>query len=174
MKPSQLSATDYLPYYKTYVSLNDEAPLLQLLADGMEKIPAFFEGIPKDKQAYSYQVGKWTPKEVLLHIIDTERVFAYRALAFARNKGEVLPGFDQDVYVANSDANAFEFEVLISMYVATRTATIFVFKGLSDAVLRQKGIASGAALSVAAAGFIICGHETHHCNIIQERYLKSL
>ncbi|MGJ8666123.1 MAG: DinB family protein [Patiriisocius sp.] len=171
MKPSQLQTTDYISYYKNYISLNREATLAELLADGMLATVTFFENIPAEKHEYRYREGKWTPKEILLHLIDTERVFAYRALAFARNQGETLPGFDQDMYVANSFANKSSMDYLIKEYVANRAATILLFKGMSETVLRQKGIANGGDLSVAAAGFIISGHEIHHCNVMKERYL---
>ncbi|GEQ86514.1 DNA damage-inducible protein DinB [Patiriisocius marinistellae] len=171
MNISQLLSSDYLPYYKNYIFLNKEVSLLQLLADGMLETVAFFEKLPIDIHEYRYDQEKWTPKEILLHLIDTERVFAYRALTFARNPGEVLSGFDQDIYVANSYANDKEMDVLIKEYIANRTSTLLLFKGMSENVLKNKGIASGGDLSVAAAGFIICGHELHHCNVIKERYL---
>ncbi|OAB78100.1 DinB family protein [Cochleicola gelatinilyticus] len=166
-----MTSQEYNPYYKTYINLVTEPLLTKSLSIGLLNITDFFNAIPNDKLEYRYATNKWTPKEVLLHLIDTERVFSYRALTFARSKNVELPGFDQDEFVQNSDANKYTLDELLDDYLATRTATISLFKGFNEKTLQQSGIASGSTLSVRAAGTIICGHEIHHCNIIKERYL---
>lgn len=170
MKRSQLKETDYLPYYKQYIDLVPDRPVVDVLEFGMLQTVHFFDGLSEDRHMHVYAEGKWTPKEILLHLIDTERVFAYRALTFARSENAILPGFDQDDFVANSKANSMAMEDLIKAYVANRTATLSLFKSFSEDELKCKGKASGADLSTAAAGFIMCGHETHHCNVIKAKY----
>lgn len=171
MKVSQLQDTDYLAYYAQYIKLNNDNTLLDALHRGLEETSGFFNAIQLNKQDYRYAPEKWTPKEILMHIIDTERVFVYRALTFARSEGAVLPGFDQDVFVENTDLTHRNIASLIEEYQATRQATIHFYKGLTAIDLYKKGKASGGDLSVAAAAFIIAGHEKHHCNIIKEHYL---
>jgi len=166
-----ISNTEYNSYYKRYVDKALEKPLLQGLADGMLKTHDFFESIPKEKHEYRYAEGKWTPKEILLHIIDTERVFTYRALQFARAKNVEIKGFDQDEFAANSYANKRTMQQLLEEYMAVRTATVVLFNTFSENTLQQMGVASTSPLSVRAAGYIISGHEKHHIAIINERYL---
>ena len=115
--------------------------------------------------------GKWTPKEILLHVIDTERIFSYRALRISRSEKAELSGFDENSFAQNSNANNRSIEDLIDEYITVRTATISLFKSFPETIMKNTGIASGKPLSVVAAGYIICGHEIHHVNIIKERYL---
>jgi hypothetical protein len=171
MHIEKISAKEYNLYYKGYIDLALEKPILKGLSEGVMEIHDFFEAIPETKQAYRYAEGKWTPKEILLHLIDTERVFAYRALQFARAKNVEVKGFDQDEFTANSQANKRTMNHLLEEYLAVRAASIVLFSTFSDETLQQMGIASNSPLSVRAAGFIICGHEKHHVKILKERYL---
>lgn len=166
-----MTSQEYNSYYKTYIDLVSEPSLIKSLAEGLLNVSAFFEAIPKSKLEYRYAEGKWTPKEVLLHLIDTERVFSYRALTFARSPNMTLPGFDQDAFVEHSEANQYTIDALLEEYLVVRTATISLFKSFNEEVLMRSGVASGSPLSVRAAGTIICGHEIHHCTILKERYL---
>ncbi len=168
---SQLDASEYNPYFKNYIGLVPENDLLEVLAIGLANTNYFFENLPKEKLEYRYAEDKWTPKDILLHLIDCERVFCYRAMHFARTEQANLEGFDENVFALNANANRREIDDLLCEYVAVRTATILMFKGFSNVVLRRLGKANNNLLSVRAAGFIICGHEMHHCNIIKERYL---
>ena len=167
----QLSTTEFNEYYKRYIDLAIHLPLLQGLADGMLETHSFFEGLPSDKHEFRYAEGKWTPKEILLHLIDTERVFAYRALQFARAENVEIRGFDQDEFAANSNANLRTMEELLDEYIAVRTANIVLFTSFTEETMQRMGIASNSPLSVRAAGYIICGHEKHHIAVINERYL---
>ena len=171
MKKSQVTTAQFPPYYATYVNLVADTHIEKALTDGLLKTVAFFEAIPVDKTTYSYTEGKWTPKEVLLHLIDTERVFSYRALSIARSAVTNLPGFDQDEFVVNSNANDRDMESIVKEYIATRKATIFLFTTINEEVQAKIGNSNGGPLSPAAAGFIMCGHEIHHCDVITERYL---
>ncbi len=168
-----LPTNEYNPYYSGYIQQVKNDSLLAGLEESFEETLLFLKAIPDDKWDYSYSFseGKWTVKEVVQHILDTERVFAYRALCFARKDKVKLPGFDQDDYLSASFANDRSKDDIIDEYISIRKATITLFKSFTDDMLRQIGVASDNPLSTRAAGFIIIGHEKHHCNIIQERYL---
>lgn len=171
MKFTELSPTEYNPYFKTYLSKVGEEALVQNLETGMLVTKAFFEALPETKHEFRYAEGKWTPKEILAHLIDSERMFCYRALTIARSDFPNLPGFDENEFAKNSGANEREMQSLVDEYVAVRLASIHFFKNLSEKTLCRSGLANGHNLSVRAAGFIICGHEKHHRGIISERYL---
>ena len=167
-----LTTEEFNPYYSQYI--NKVAPDLDLvtaLENSQQATQAFYSALPNDMETYRYEEGKWTPKEVLQHLMDTERVFSYRALRFARNDKTALVGFEQDDFVLHSDANDRTLDSLLTEYNAVREATISFYSGLTDEVLPKVGTASGSNLSVRAAGFITAGHDLHHIQIIQERYL---
>ena len=171
MKPSELTQTEYFEYYKPYVDLVDDIPLIEALEKGLMNTKEFFESISQEKELYQYGQGKWTPKEILLHLIDTERVFCYRALYFARAEGSAIEGFDENIFGANCQANGRTLDDLLKEFFVVRMATICLFESFSEVVLKRGGMANNNMLSVRAAGFIICGHELHHKKVIEERYL---
>ena len=171
MKASEISDTEYFLYYKAYIDLVDDIPLLESLKTGLMAINSFFKNIPESKLEFRYSEGKWTPKEILLHLIDTERVFCYRALYYARNAGSVIEGFDENIFAGNSRADSRDMDDLLNEYISVRNSTIHLFTSFDEEVLKNGGFANGNPLSVRSIGFIICGHEIHHGNIIQERYL---
>ncbi|MEO1262476.1 MAG: DinB family protein [Bacteroidota bacterium] len=162
---------EYGQYYNTYISKVKKDNCFEALTKGKDDAIAFYENIPADKWGYKYGPDKWTIKEVLLHIIDSERVFAYRALRIARSDQTPLPGFDQNIYVPNSRANERTPESLIDEYRAVREATLALYRYLDDAALSRIGTASDFPASPLALGFIIAGHEIHHVGILEERYL---
>lgn len=163
---------EYAPYYETYVS---QAPkgdnLEELLTNQLDELVTFFRSIPEEKGEFRYAEGKWTIKEVLLHIIDTERVMAYRALRFSRKDETPLPGFDQDDYVPFSDATNRTMDNLIIEWEAVRMASIALFAYMPKDMLERMGTASRNPFSVRALAYIILGHIVHHCNVLNERYL---
>jgi len=171
MTASEIQISEYNPFYKRYIDLVENIHLLDALAEGLGTTQSFFDSLPNEIWDYRYAEGKWTPKDILQHIIDTERVFAYRSLYFARNLNAELKGFDENVFADNAMANNRTVNELLQEHLAVRTSTICLFKSLNTIQLKQIGMANGSNMSVAAAGFIICGHEIHHCNIITERYL---
>ena len=120
---------------------------------------------------YRHAAGEWTIKEILVHIIDDERIYCYRALRFTRNDITELPGFEQDDYVPYSGANGRELEAILEELVTVRKATLSFFQSLDDGALTRKGIGSGNIMSVRAAAYHIAGHELHHVNSIKENYL---
>ncbi len=174
MKLTDIKKADYNSFYQRYIDLVGDDSLLTSLRLGLQTTHQFFNDIPTLKWEYRYAEDKWTPKDILQHIIDTERVFAYRALYFARANNADLKGFDENDFAKNALATNRDAASLLKEYVAVREATICLFESFSVAQLNQIGIANGSKMSVAAAGFIICGHEKHHCTIINERYLHSL
>ncbi|RFN58312.1 DinB family protein [Marixanthomonas ophiurae] len=166
-----IPTSHYHSYFKRYIDLVVEHPLKKALKSGISKSKGFYESLPEDIWAYQYAEGKWTPKEVLLHVIDTERVFSYRALQIARSNQVKLKGYDENLFAKNSNANNRSIKSLISEYVSVRAATIALFESFSEDILNKIGTADGKPLSVIASGYIICGHDLHHINIIKERYI---
>lgn len=118
-----------------------------------------------------YAKGKWTIPQIIQHITDTERVFAYRALCFARNDKTPLPGMDQDLYVANADSNSRDLNDLVNELKVVRQSTIKLFQGFNDEILLRKGICSNFEMTPLSLGFSIVGHEKHHLKIIEEKYM---
>jgi hypothetical protein len=171
MKASELTSGDYNPYYKTYVDKIGESELIPTLEKQLKNFPNFMRSIPEEKLQYAYAEGKWTILEALQHIIDTERVFQYRALRFSRNDQTALPGFDQDVFVPESSANSKSIESIIEEYTTVRASTLSLFSSFNEDILKRLGTASDSPMSVGALGFITCGHQRHHRDIIRERYL---
>lgn len=171
MKISDLNSNEYHPYFKTYLDKVNDLPLLDSLINGKNETINFFNDIPESKLEYRYDDNKWTIKEILIHIIDTERVFNYRALQFARSENANLEGFDENEFVNNAEINSRTINDLLEEYTTVRDASITLFKSFSDTTLQNIGKANNTSLSVRAAGFLICGHEIHHKQVIGERYL---
>lgn len=171
MFSSEIPDTEYADFYANYIKKSGSLSLLSGLGQGMQQTEAFFKSIPENRLEYRYSDGKWTIKEILQHLIDTEHVFVYRALRFARQDKTPLPGFEQDDYVLASVANRRTREQLLNDYLDLRESTISLFSSFSKKMLEQIGNASEADMSVRAIGFILIGHEKHHIDIIKERYL---
>ncbi len=166
-----IEAKEYDPYYKPYIEKVNATSVVEGLNHNLTNVAAFFRTIPQEKLEYRYAEGKWTVKDIILHLTDAERVFAYRALRIGRGDVTPLTGFDQDVFVSNGNANQRHVDSLISEYIAVRKASIALFECFGDDELLKLGIASGSDVSVRALGCFIIGHENHHCQIIKERYL---
>ncbi|MDX6694200.1 MAG: hypothetical protein QOF02_1803 [Blastocatellia bacterium] len=163
---------EYAPYTIVYIGLlPDDGLVLKHLADNLKASTAFILSLPAEKLAYRYAEGKWTIKEILVHLVDDERIYAYRALRFARNDKTELPGFEQDDYALYSGANARRVEDILEEFATVRRATISLFDNLESEALMRAGVADGKVMSVRAAAYHIAGHELRHLNIIKERYL---
>ena len=171
MIATDLQPNEYASYYEQYIKQSGKSSLLVALKESSDALNAIFATISDEKMNYRYANDKWTIKELLLHIIDTERVFAYRALRFARGDKTNLPGFEQDDYVVRSEANSRSKASLLNEYNAQRVSTIALFSSFDDEMLMFIGNANGNPMSVRALGFVTAGHEAHHCNILKERYL---
>ncbi len=126
--------------------------------------------LPKKKHEYRYAEGKWTIKEIIQHLIDTERIFCYRALCFARAETTPLPGYEENDYAANSFANNRDIDSLLDEFDQVRSCTLSLFKSFDKTVYEKTGISNGHPLSVRAIAYILAGHELHHMNVIRERY----
>jgi len=165
----------YLPYTQTYIDLvpADADPLAQLRQQAAE-LHRDLSGLSEAQALMRYAPGKWTPKEVLVHIADAERIFTYRALRFARGDAQELPGFDENEFAANSEANDRPMSELLAEYHAVRAATLAFFGGLNGGQLDRAGRANGGATSVRALLYIVAGHEQHHLRILRERYWPAL
>jgi uncharacterized damage-inducible protein DinB len=161
---------EYSAFAARYVDLVGNGPIIEILEYLQQMTYNFFLRIDPDKAAYAYAEGKWTIKQVVGHITDTERVFAYRALAFSREAIE-LPGFDQDVYMEKATFNNRSLEDLANEFNTVRESTLYLLKSFSEEQTLQKGIASGSPLSVRALAYMIAGHEMHHVKLLKERYL---
>ncbi len=172
MKIGKPEAGEYAPYTMRYIGLlPDDGLVLQHLEDNLKATSDFILSLPAEKLTSRYAEGKWTIKEILVHIIDDERIYAYRALRFARNDKTELPGFEQDDYAAHSGANERDIKDILQEFATVRKATISLFAGFNREALVRAGVADGKVMSVRAAAYHIAGHELCHLNIIKERYL---
>jgi len=159
---------EYPAWGETYISKVNK-DIFETLEEQVFSIPALFES-NKEKENYAYAEGKWTLKEMLGHIIDTERVFAYRITCFARNEKQHLPGFEEDEYVANARFSERNYEDLIEEFAALRKANLYLFRTLNNDELNRFGVASSREISVKSILFIVAGHVNHHVSILKERY----
>ncbi|WP_431134314.1 DinB family protein [Psychroserpens mesophilus] len=171
MTKYQLNTNEYNPYFQTYIDKAGDLNVIEGLKQNGLTVMAFLEAIPEEKYDYAYAQGKWTIKELIQHVIDTERIFTFRALSFARKENTALSGFDENEYAKTSQANRRSKQSLLNEYKALRLASIALFESFTDDMMLQIGNASNSDISVRAIGFILVGHENHHCQIIQERYL---
>jgi len=165
-----LKSDEYPAIYSDYIE-TIHGDVMELLGEQITAFPEFLAGIPPGKSEYAYAEGKWTIKEVVGHIIDTERIMAYRALRFARNDTKELIGFEPDDFVGNARFNERSLESLSEEFVLVRKSNLMLFRSFNDHELARKGIASERLTSVRAFLYIIAGHLNHHRNIIRERYL---
>ena len=160
------------PYYHRYIQLVPEQDVLKYLQNNLNESMRFLSSISEEKSLYAYAPGKWTIKEVLGHMIDTERVFAYRAMRIARNDKTNLPGFEQDDYVASANFNQTKWADLLQQFRNLRKATIDLFASFDEQAIQREGSANNAPTNVKALMFITAGHEIHHVNVLKELYLK--
>ena len=161
------------PFYKNYVKQIEETDLLQALRISGHRCLELVHAIPEDKEDYRYADGKWSIRELLCHMIDAERIFTYRALRFARNDKTPLAGFEENDYASQANASGRSLQKIASEMAHLRSSTIDLFESFTPEMLIRKGAANNNELSVIVLGFIIAGHETHHCNVLKERYLSN-
>ena len=165
---------EFPAYASMYIDLiPNDGLLLEHLKNNFIAAQSLINSLPEETLLYRYAPGKWTIKEVLVHIIDDERIYAYRALRFARNDKTELPGFEQDDYTRYSNANSRDIQDIMEEYEAVRNSTIALFKQFDEEVLSRSGTANKNHVTVRALGYHIAGHEMHHLNIIKEKYLQK-
>ena len=168
MKPLQGS---YPAYFETYISKVTEDDVLLALHNNLQVLKSFFKSIPPELENKAYAEGKWTIKQVLNHMLDTERIFAYRALRFARKDAQVVAAFDEDAYAQAADVSKRNLPDLLAELEAVRWSSIFLFKSLNHEALMRSGMMASGETTVLSLGFMICGHANHHMQVIKEKYL---
>ena len=171
--PSTLSRPapdEYLAYYERYVTLVPDGNLVDLLVEQQLETIGMLRKVDEERGLFAYAPGKWTIKEVIGHLSDAERVFAYRAMRFARGDAQPLAGFDENAYVPAGRFNDRRIGSLIDEFQSIRAATVHVFRYLTEEDWARRGMANGNPISVRALGFVIAGHERHHAKLLRERY----
>lgn len=171
VEPPQSAEFD--PFYRGYIEQVEGRQLSLILRRQRIAVLDLLEELDDERATYRYAPGKWSIKEVVGHLIDTERVFAYRAMSIARGERQPLPGFDQDAYVEAGHFDQRSVESLAVDYRGVRDATIAFFESLDEGSWRARGTANDAVISVRAIAFIIPGHEAHHLEVLRQRYLTG-
>jgi hypothetical protein len=166
------AATEYAAYYETYVSKVPESDVLAALEAQLDETLALVRSIPESDGGYRYAPDKWTIRQLIGHIVDSERVFAYRALRIARGDATPLAGFDQDVFMAGADFDAYTLEDLAAELEHVRRATLSMLAHLSNDAWSRTGVASENEVSVRGLAYIMAGHVRHHMGVLKSRYLS--
>lgn len=166
--------TDFQKYVQRYLDEIPEGNWLEELKKSGEETIALYSGLTEEQAHFAYAEGKWSLKELLLHLSDCERVFQYRMLAFARGETASLPGFDEELYAGNSYADKRILESLLEEYKLVRKSSQIMMETFEPSVLNNTGIANGNEIHVETIGKLVVGHNYHHLNIIRERYLPGL
>jgi uncharacterized damage-inducible protein DinB len=165
------AATEFAAFYSTYVDLITSDDILGELQSQLDTTLSALTGISEDKSLHRYAADKWSIRQLLNHVTDTERVFVYRALWFARGFDTALPGFDQNVAVPTAAAEQFSWASHVEDFRAVRAATLTFFRNLPEEAWARSGVASGNPVTVRALAYIVAGHVAHHVAVLEERYL---
>lgn len=171
--PQRPSIEEYMPYHEQYIGLVGEGAVTEILAKQLEGTTELLSEISDEQADYSYADGKWTLKEVIGHISDNERVMSYRLLRAARGDKTPLAGYDQDDFMSGASFQDWTWQQVIEDYAAVRHATLTLLRGLSKEAWLRIGVANGGDLSARALAYIIAGHEMHHLQVIQNKYLRK-
>lgn len=161
------------PYFAQYLAKVPEGDLLDILESQWEELGCLLEELDDEAADYRYAEGKWSVKELLGHLLDAERIFAYRLLCIARGEQAPLPGFDENAYVAKGGFAARPLEALLEEYDLVRGSTLALLRGLDEASFDRRGTSNKNPVSVRALAWILAGHEHHHMSVLRERYLPS-
>lgn len=170
MRPT---VNEFAPFYGKYIEKVKEDHPLSALEASLQEAEDFLPTIPAEKEDFRYAEGKWTVKELLQHVIDTERIMAYRALCFARNEKTPLPGFDENAYVDAVDVSNRKLDEMAAEFLEVKRSSLSMFRSFMPEALLRQGTMSGGPASVRALAFIIAGHQKHHFNILKERYFSE-
>lgn len=173
-EPVRPAETEYHEYYSTYVDKVPHADVLEQLASGVRVTAKLLETVPADGETFRYGEGKWSIREVIGHMLDTERVFGFRALWAARLDPAAQPGMDQDVWAAASNAHHRPLEDLLQEFDDVRRSHVAMFRGFDGGDWGRTLEASGCTFTVRALAYILVGHEIHHRGILEARYLPAL
>lgn len=162
--------TDFPSFYHGYVQLIEDDKILHVLRVQQEQVQAFFKDLTEAEANHAYDEGKWTVKEVLGHLADTERILVFRALSFARDEAQALPGFDENAYVPAGRFNDLPIQALLIEFTAVRQATREFFDNLHPDCWSKTGTANNGSFTVNSLAYIIAGHVAHHLKVLEERY----
>jgi len=166
--------TDFQKYIQRYLDLVPSGDCVKELQTSGEKTVALYSKLSEEQSHFAYAEGKWTLKELLLHLSDTERIFQYRILAIGRGDKNELPGFDEELYASQSFANERHLDSLLEEYQLLRKSSQILLETMKTSALNTVGTANGNQISAETIGKLIIGHNLHHLNIIEERYLPNL
>jgi hypothetical protein len=161
---------EYAPYFQRYIDLVPEEDILGALRSQLEVTSSRLRQVDEERSSYRYAPGKWTIKQVVGHVGDAERIFAYRALSIARGDTNPLPGFDEDSYVRGADFDSWPFADLVDSVAIVRRANILMLSHLSDEAWNRRGVASDNPSTPLGLAFAMLGHERHHLRVLQEKY----
>jgi hypothetical protein len=164
--------TEYAPFFAGYISQVPDGDVLSLLSTQVEETAALLAGATEAQAVHRYAPGKWSVKEVIGHVADSERVFAYRALRFARNDRTPLPGFDENLFAAEANHHARPLSEILDELRLVRRATVALYRSFTAEMIARRGVSNEKELTVRAILYITAGHERHHVGILKERYLK--
>ena len=166
--------SEYLSYYSSYINLVPEGDILTTLFRQNEATMALLRGLSESQGGFRYAPGKWSIKELVAHVSDAERIFADRALRFARADETPLPGFEENDYVRNGSFDSFHLADIVAGFESVRRSTLSLFKLMSKDASTRRGKANNAEISVRALAYVIAGHEIHHVNVLRTRYLEDV
>jgi uncharacterized damage-inducible protein DinB len=170
--PARPDTNEYAPYYQKYVSLVPAGDIIETLQSQSTDTLSLLRSVSEERASSRYEPGKWSVKEVVGHIIDSERIFSYRALRFARDDRTPLPGYEQDDYARTGNFDARTLADLATDFESARASTIALLRSFDGDAWQRRGAANDNEVSVRALAHIIAGHELHHVGILRERYLK--
>jgi hypothetical protein len=168
--------TEYAPHYKIYIDSiepRNAENLLEFLSTQVDKISSLISGLSKDEANYRYAEGKWTIKELLGHIADSERIFSYRLLCVARGEKKSLLAYDEDSYAKNGNFSKRSVKSLVDEFTFLRKSLLLLIENFDEEIFNRRGLANNKEVTVRALFFIIAGHTQHHINILKEKYLKK-
>lgn len=161
---------EYGEFYQNYINLVDSPNVIQSLIQQGQQVYTIIQKLTQEEASYRYAENKWSVQEVIGHLVDTERIMAYRALCISRGEQKSLPGYDQDDYVREADFDHRSLQNLSTEYDALRNANISMFSSFNKEQIQRKGTANNTTVSVRALAYIIAGHEKHHLNVLEEKY----
>lgn len=166
-------AGEFATYYQKYVELVPDGDIMEFLNETNKATVTLLESVSEEGSLFRYSPGKWSIKELIGHLSDTERIFSYRALRFARGDSTELAGFDQDDYIGAADFDSIKFSAIVEDFIAVRRASLTLYSNLPIDAFKRTGVASGASVTVRALAYMTAGHELHHVNILKSRYLAG-
>jgi uncharacterized damage-inducible protein DinB len=165
------ASTDYSPSFAAYVGLiTEDEDILTVIESQSVEMQKLLASLDEEKARHRYAEGKWSVREVLGHMIDSEQIMAYRALSIARGETESLPGYDENVYVENAKFDAWKLGDLAEHYALVRRSTVLLFRNLPDEAWERRGTANENPITTRALAWVIAGHERHHRNTLRDRY----